>query len=892
MYQAIFENAGTAMAVIEDNMSVSLINDQFSRLSGFSRKDVEGKKSWPEFFVEDDFYKIKKYHQPKSSASNAPPWQYEARFVAKDKNLKDVSVTITTISGTDKSIVSLADITERKPAKNLYHTLANSLQIGVYIVQNRTIVFANPHIPRYSGYSIEELLGSYILNYVHPEDREMVKENAIRMIKKKQSAPYEYRIIDKNGQVRWLMESVVPIYYKGKRAILGNTMDITENKETRKELEKQKILESSILTSVPHALFGLENRRIIFVNAAVERVFGWKPYEVIGKTTRILFRSDEEFEEIGKAVYAELENKTIDIREPRFPYIRKDGKEIFCRAISSRIGDILAQKRVVTTFEDITERKQADEALRTSEARYRAVIDNIAIGVSLISPDMEILDLNTQMRKWVPRVDVSTRPICYRTFNDPPRDTICSYCPTYLTLQDGEIHESVTETPLGGQIRNYRIISSPIKDKAGNVTGAIEMVEDITEHLEIQERLSKSEKLYRTLFETTGTATVIVDEDMTILMINEEFETITGYTKQEIEGKKKWTAFVEKYDLARMKEYHKLRRIDPTIPPRTYEFRFTDRYGNKKEILSTVAIIPETKRSIASFLDITNLKRLDEEIRESEAKYRLLAENISDIIWTMDTNLKATYVSPSVEKLRGYRADEAMKQTLRDILTPASYKTAMKAFSQGMAREQAKPGDLEGLTTLELEMIRKDGSTIWTEVNMTFLRDSEGRLTEILGITRDITRRKQAEEELKLKSRHLEETNTALKVLLEHREMDKKELQGCIFSNVRELIIPYIEKVKTCGHKSEQAQYLDILEANLNNIISPFLRNLTLDQYKLTPKEIQIANLIKEGKTTKEMADLLHISVSAINYHRDNIRKKLGLTHRKANLQSHLSSLA
>jgi PAS domain S-box-containing protein len=765
MYQTIFENAGIAMAIIEKDMSISLINDEFSRLSGYTRKDIEGKKSWTDFFAEDDLYKMNKYYKQRNIISNDHTWKYDAWLIAKDKRIRDVVISLTTVQDTDKKIASLADITEYKQADELYRTLANSLQIGVYVVQDRVIVFVNPHIPRYSGYSVEELLGSDILSYVHPEDREMVRKNAIRMIKSEQSSPYDYRITDRNGQVRWLMESVVPIYYRGKRAILGNTMDITEIKETKKELEKQKMLESSILASVPHALFGFENRRIIFVNAAVERVFGWKPEEIIGKNTRILFRSDEEFEEMGNAVYTELENKAIDIRKPRFPYIRKDGKEIYCRAISSRIGDILAEKRVVTTFEDITET------------------------------------------------------------------------------------------------------------------------------LEIQERLSRSEKLYRTLFETTGAATVIIDEDMTILMANEEFESMTGYTKQEVEGKK-WPEFVEQEDLERMKEYHQLRRIDPNIPPRNYEFSFIDKYGNVREILSTVSIIPETKRSVASFLDISDLKRLHNEIRESEAKYRLLAENISDVIWTMDTNLKPTYMSSSVEKLRGYSADEAMKQTISEILTPASYETAINAYRQGMAREQAKQGDLEGPTTLELEMIRKDGSTIHTEVNMTFLRDQDGRITEILGVTRDITQRKLAEEELELKSRHLEETNTALKVLLKHLEKDNEELQETILSNVRELIMPFIDKVKTCRLKSDQENYVNILETNLNNIISPFIRNLRLDQCNLTPKEIQIANLIKEGKTTQEIANLLHLSLRTINFHRENIRKKLSLTNTKTNLQSYLSSLS
>ena len=136
--------------------------------------------------------------------------------------------------------------------------------------------------------------------------------------------------------------------------------------------------------------------------------------------------------------------------------------------------------------------------------------------------------------------------------------------------------------------------------------------EDSIEH----EALRESESKYRTIFETTGTATVIIEEDTTISLANKEFTKLSGYSKEEVEGRKSWKDFVaHKDDLDRMMAYHTARRIDPNRAPRNYEYKFIDRNGTIKEVFATLAVIPGTKKSVGSFLDITRAKELEHLLR-------------------------------------------------------------------------------------------------------------------------------------------------------------------------------------------------------------------------------------------------------------------------------------
>lgn len=186
---------------------------------------------------------------------------------------------------------------------------------------------------------------------------------------------------------------------------------------------------------------------------------------------------------------------------------------------------------------------------------------------------------------------------------------------------------------------------------------------------------------------------------------------------------------------------------------------------------------------------------------------------------------------------------------------------------------------------------------MWFYMRATRVENAEPYFVVV--VHEDITSLKLAEEtirqretELFLKNQNLEEANTALKVLLKHREEDRKELEEKVVVNIEQLVSSYVEKMKSTRLDERQRTYLEIIESHLNDIVSPLLQKIASLHLQLTPQEIQVASLVKAGRSTKEIADILTISTNAVDFHRKNIRKKLGLSHKKTNLRTFLLSMA
>jgi PAS domain S-box-containing protein len=267
--------------------------------------------------------------------------------------------------------------------------------------------------------------------------------------------------------------------------------------------------------------------------------------------------------------------------------------------------------------------------------------------------------------------------------------------------------------------------------------------------------------------------------------------------------------------------------------------------------------------------------------------FRLFLETASDFMNITDRNGNIIYSNKSMIEALGYTEEELRGMHITNLL----HENYRGKFLEDKLRELLQKGSF----ALEAVWIGKNGIQFYGESKVVAIFDENGKYLGANNVFRDLTKRKEIEdrlrkreEELNAKTKSLEEVNIALNVLLKHTEKDKKEMEGKIIFNIGEMILPYVGKLKKTHLNPEQRSHLYNIENNLKEILSPFKRKLAAMNLSLTPKEIQIAGYVREGRTSKEIAEMLNLSYKAIEYHRNSIRRKLELKNNKINLQSFL----
>ena len=302
------------------------------------------------------------------------------------------------------------------------------------------------------------------------------------------------------------------------------------------------------------------------------------------------------------------------------------------------------------------------------------------------------------------------------------------------------------------RIKKYETTSDEFDQPGEYIIKYKEHLEDLVREQSKHHKLAKkiirdSDDKYYKLFEVAPESIAILDIDGKIIDCNEQTLKLAGIDKKKIIGKSfSNLGIIEKKELDKyIKIFTSLSNGNELKP---IEIPLKDTDGNDQWLEVFPSPIKNGKKVFGIQIitrDITSRKKSEEALKESERRYRLLIDNITDNVWIMNMILQTTYSSPAVEQILGYSPEEILTKSVADILTPESLKIAENALKEELKNERKKGVDPNRTRTLELQMKHKSGKIIWTELKMTFLRNSKGNPIGILGVTRDITKRKAIE---------------------------------------------------------------------------------------------------------------------------------------------------
>lgn len=477
---------------------------------------------------------------------------------------------------------------------------------------------------------------------------------------------------------------------------------------------------------------------------------------------------------------------------------------------------------------EINERKRIEIELHDSNMQWRSTFDAVGNAICLLNLDGTILKCNEAMAEFVkkpfPEVINATCWELVHNTSGPIQE--CPFIKMKETLRRETLVLSVADKWL-------EVTVDPVLDENDALKGALHIITDITDRKRAESALRKSEGRYRNLFENTGTATFVSEEDMTVSQVNTKCEELSGYSREEIVGKMKTTDFVSSEDMERIIDYHSKRRKETEEPPPEYEVKLVDKYGNVKTVFVQVGIIPGTKQSIASLIDITPRKQAEEALRESEDKFnRAFMLGPGFITITRMKDGKYIDVNDNFLIISGYSRDKVIGKTVEELKLWSNPEDR-KLFIEKLEDK----GELNNFETI----FRNKDRTLIPCIISARLIEIKGEKC-IISITRDIRERRRAEEERRKLETHLQLSRKmeAIGVLAGGIAHEFNNALTVVAGNIDllQMDLPDDEIIKTFGQATKASV------RRMSNLTDKLLAYARGGKYR--PENINLNNFVKD----------------------------------------------
>jgi PAS domain S-box-containing protein len=676
------------------------------------------------------------------------------------------------------------DYTRRKTVEETYNRLVQGFPMPVYVVQKGIFRFVNPSFLTMTEYTEAELLGSEALAMVHPEDMVYVHINAVRILKTRRSASYEYRMIRKSGELRWVMETAISIPYEGGEACLGTLVDLTERKLSEDALQKSKDRYQTLFncSSDSICIIDMQNR-FLEANDAACKLLGYSRSEYLTKTIKEIaspkYRTN--FEQAMKPLFEKGE--LIDEVES----VHKNGRVIPVE-LHSKLIEYENKQAVLVVSRDISDRKQIEIINKRNQERLESLV-RIAQFNSNRTQDLldyaleEAIKLTNSklgyiyfynehgkelsLMSWISSIGniqrINTSVVINLDIDGVPGKVAAQHHPLIINLERSQKPDLNVNGYPEGQYSLDRYMTVPIYggEHIAAIIGVancdqeysqldvqqlslfMDSVFSILERWQVEQALRESEHRYRQIIELSQDGIIRMDDKGIIEMVNPSACTMFGYTEQELIGQTLLKTYLpEEYAESRVH----FGQLNPSRPLR-FERIALKKDGARITIESSVS--PLTNGHYQEIIrDITTRKYMEKELQENERKYRLLVENQTDLMIELDTRGNFLFANPSYCKL--------VWKTLSEVLSTSFLAAIYPDDKDLINNELVKVSSPPFTGYIEHRLLTHEGYR-WIAWSVNAVLDNAGKAQALTCIGRDITESKEAKEELEKANQRLRE---------------------------------------------------------------------------------------------------------------------------------------
>ncbi|MDP8255351.1 MAG: PAS domain S-box protein [Candidatus Alcyoniella australis] len=749
-FRTLIENISDLITIIDADGTIRFESASIKRITGYEPAELVGLKVF-DFMHPDDLPRAIKIFEGLLETPGAQS-PVQLSFIHKDGSTIHLDGRLQNMLDNPQVrglVINARDVTEQQRAQQelseseeRYRALFKYSSDAIMLLSRAEFIDANPATLAMFEFEDKQqfigLLPWQISPPRQPDGRDsLTAANLyIEQAREKGQAKFEWTHQRKNGEIFDAEVWLTALTLRDGKVVQATVRDITEQKQAREQLRLNEQRMRRIYNSLPLPTFtwrwaGDEFVLTDFNEAAREATQG-KIAEYIGITADKLY---EDLPELVREMHACLaQNRTIK-REMEYTY-KSTG-------LTRRLSVIYAKvppDMVMVHTEDVTERRQQEEQLV-------AAVSQSPIPTVVAAQDGRVISCNPahcELTGYKCEELVDVEDWNAKLYPDEAyRNWVVG---KVQQLLEGGSKERV-ECNIACRDGSTKLVDLRISAFEG---GYIAQLIDVTDRRRTEEALRESEDRYRGLVESLQDIIYQTDEWGRFTYVNKVSERLTGYALDELIGKNYLD--LVRSDARKQTDQFYRRQLRKRISTTYYEFPILTKDGREMWIGQNVQLTMvegRIKGFQAVARDVTVLKNAEQSIRASEKRYRLLADNVTDVIWTTNLDLKFTYVSPSISKLVGYTPEEAIEISMADLLTAESFEFVMEKQRAEMERERGGQRRIGEPTVIEAEAIKSDGNHVWIESRNTFLRNALGEPVGVLGMTRDISERRRVSDELR-----------------------------------------------------------------------------------------------------------------------------------------------